>query len=186
MEINIEKLKNEIEQYNKIIDNYENLYLNLYNELSNCTFYWQDEKSISFFDSIAKEKLEIKNAINELNGLCSIYDYIIKKYNIIGNKISFDLNKKDKIISKINNFIDKTHTIYNKYNSINLSHYPSEARYLYIQMNKLKEVENDLIKLKNTINNIFISIEEIEKEVNLKIETLSVKTIKENAVKLYI
>ena len=52
MNINIEKLKINLSELNKLIEDYEKIYYSLYNELSNCSGFWQDNNATLFFEDV--------------------------------------------------------------------------------------------------------------------------------------
>ena len=65
MKINVSNLKVEIKKLNKLIDEYEDTCLNLYNELASNQVYWNDDISKKFNENIMLEKIEVKETINE-------------------------------------------------------------------------------------------------------------------------
>ena len=55
-EIKVDKLKDEVVKLNKLIDDYEDNYLNMYHEIMNSNSDWIDGNSITFFSEKDLEK----------------------------------------------------------------------------------------------------------------------------------
>lgn len=104
MEINVAKIKDEILNLDHLINEYENNYLSLYNELFSFSFYWKSPVSERFFDEKQKEKLALSEFIGELNSYKEIYEFIQIHYGLIGEKVLFDVDKLDSTYTKISEF----------------------------------------------------------------------------------
>lgn len=186
MKINTANLKTEVTKLNKLITNYEETFLNLYNELSLSSNYWEDNTSKLFTQKVTTEKLEVKNTITELNDLKEIYEYLITKYEELGNKIEIFPQTKTSILSKFNNYIEKISETIKLYQELNLDFCPKEAKKILKHLEKLQKFENDIIILKEKVKKHFEQIEEIEKEVNLKISKLKIEYINESGIDNFI
>ena len=178
MDVNIENLKENIKELNLFIEEYESNSRNLYNELSNCSIFWQDNKSTMFFEKVNIEKIAINESINEIKEIYKIYTYILNKYSQIGNKIKFDIKLKNEIITKCDKYINYINDI--KYDLRNLDYEfdYTIANKIYNEINKLGYIINDLTELKKNIKKHFELFEEIEKEVNLKISKIKIDVLK--------
>ncbi len=183
MEIYIDKLKIEMNRFNKLITNYEKIMLNLFNILNQTSSYWQDTNSMKFLDSVSRQKININKKINELKTLKDIYEYLIRKYETFGAKIEFDLSAKEKINTKMNKYIEKINKTIDDYNSLYLSFYPDERAPILNQKNELIKIGSKTEELKEKIRKSFIEIEEIEKTVNEKLSKINVEIIREETLK---
>ena len=180
MNVNISNLKSEIFEYKKLIEEYEENHLNLYNEISSASFFWNDEFSKKFFIEKNNEKLKDFNTLQELNTIKNIYDYLIQKYENIGNEIDFNLSEKDNIINIYNEMISKLKRIKTSYSTLNISFCPYEAKIINNQISKIKSSIKNIEESKNKISSIFNKIENIEKEVKFNISKLVIEIIKES------
>ena len=186
MEINVSNLKSEINRYNKIINDYEENILNLYNELFQTQTYWQDGNSIKFINTLELEKRQTNNKIAELKSISDILKYITTEYEKIGNKIAFDLSTKNLIDTYFNNYISKIDNIIKKYNSLDISFCPNEAIVLKDERNKLQAIKSDVLDIKQKINKTFKQLEEIETQIKNKLEKINIEYITENSVSDFI
>ena len=185
MIINVDKLRDELVKYNTFINKYEDIFLKLYGELNSASVYWNDGRSISFFEHVDKEKDKIKNVISELNGIFDFYSYIVENYEKIGNKIRFDLSVKDSIIDKYNIYINKVEEIIRCYNNLDLSFCPQEASLINDEKNKFLTIRDVVINSKNNVEKIFFEIERIEKEIGLMVSRINIDFIKETDISLF-
>lgn len=186
MKINIKNLKIELNNLNRIVEDYEEIYLNLYNVFSSSSFFWNDINSKKFYNDISIEKLKIKKTIDEFTNLIELYNYIIKQYEKIGKNIYYDLSNRYEVLKNIKEYIEKLKSIISKYNNLDIKYCPEVANYI----NKEKIQLKDSLKLINNIyinvNKFYKKIEEIEKEVGLRCSKFNIEFIKENNVNDYI
>lgn len=180
MKINIDKLKINITEYNKLVEEYENICQNYYYELESDTNYWSSPYANYFFSLIAEEKKENKKFYQELSSLTKIFNYLILKYESLGSKINFDEKNKDTILNKINNY--KIDDIINIYDNLDLSFCPQEKNLIEKQKTKLQTTKVNINKYKKNIKNYFSTIEEIENQIKLKLSKLTISPIKENSL----
>lgn len=180
MQINIDKLKIDITNYNKLIEEYESIYLNYYHEMESNISYWTSPYANSFFSTIEEEKKENINFYQELLSLKEVLNYIITSYQKYGRKVNCNLNQKDSIINKINNYnIDE---IINSYNELDLNLYPNIKEKIDKHKTKLSNSKKNKEKYKQKIKQYFNSLEEIEKEIKIKLSKITIKPIKENTI----
>ena len=186
MKININNLKTEIIKLNTLIEEYEEIYLNLYNEISSCSLYWTDETSNKFFDNLNIEKLKVKNTITEMTDIKDIYEEVIRKYEIIGNKLEINPKKKNQILTKFNNYLDNMYELLDLYRELNLDFCQTEATKIYSHMDIIIEVTNNVVELKEKIKKQYEYIEEIEKTINLKISKIKIEYLTETDANKFI
>jgi len=179
MKINIINLKSETKKLSKLINEYEEIFLNLYNEILSGSIYWDDNISKLFFENINIEKNQVENTINELNDLKEIYEELIRKYEEIGNKIEVLPKTKDEILSAVNNYLDKLHKLIELYYDLNLEFNNPETSILHKHLDKLIKIKSDVFVLKEKIKKHYETIEELERKINLKISKIKIELIKE-------
>lgn len=184
--VNVDELKTNLIKYNSLIENYQSIYDNLYNEISSASFFWNDEHASSFFENINVEKIKVGNVISELNSVKNVYSYIVSNYEKIGNKIVFDLDLRNEIMEKFDNYINKIIKIIKYYDSLDLSFCVQESKFITSEKNKLVVMKNVVFNLKEKIMKIFDDIEEIEKQVNLMISKINIGVIKESEIDNFI
>lgn len=182
MNIDVEKLKGSLRELNELIEEYENVYYGLYNELSNCSTFWGDNKAALFFDSVNAEKLEVRRAIDELNDVAGLYGYLVNKYNEFGSKVNFDSNLKNEILVKFDSYLKYIYDILDDYRRLNVGFDRSVANSVYNEIDKLVDVSNILVDIKSKIKKYFNSFEEIEKEINLRISKININILKESEI----
>lgn len=172
IEINIMDLKKEIDEVNKYISEYEEVQLNLFNQLKESTINWQDEFSRQFESKIYLDKKETYILLCQLKDKNEVYNYAYNQYKEIGKKISCNLNNKNTIITTIDNCILQANSIINQFNAIDNSFYYWEYQTIEDCKNKVINVKNKLRNVLSNIRNIYQKIENIEIEVNAKIKEL--------------
>lgn len=182
MDINIEKLKGDLRELSTLIEDYESIYYNLYNELSNCSIFWNDNNSIIFFDNVSTEKLAVNETITEFKQIMEIYNYLLNKYSEFGRKIKIDTTKKNDILRNFDNYIDHIKDILNSFNNLSFRFDRTISDNIYRDINKLNDIINILYSLKNKIKKHFNAFEEIEREVTLKISKINIDIFKETEI----
>ena len=186
MIIDVNNIKDEIVKLNDLLDKYKDNYLNLYNEINNASSYWNDLISVKFFDSCKIEKIETKTTLEEIKSIIDIYNYILEKYQEIGKKIKFEIKNRDIVINGFNNYIIKVDDLIREYNSINFNCNIKISNMLNDQLYKLKNNRKILNNIKDKVKDIFDNIEEIEKEINLRLSKINIDIIKEIDISIFI
>lgn len=186
MNINIEKLKINLSELNKLIEDYEKIYYSLYNELSNCSGFWQDNNATLFFEDVNIEKLSVERAIIEFKEIADLYNYLVNKYIEFGNKIKFDLKLKDEILVKFDRYLGSIYDILDEFRRLDFEFYNDIKGNIYSDIDKLMDVSNILVSLKSDVKKKFNKFEEIEKEVSLRISKINVEILKENDISQFI
>ena len=181
MEINIANIEKECSTLKKNIDSFYDNVLAVYNELNWVRGYWDDYLARLFFTSVNSEKTKVVNTYNELESMCNIYQSIVERYKSIGNKIHVNLEEKDNVLAKFNNFYDKISEIISSYNNLNLGFCAGTSI-----ANRLNRQKQDLLKIKASLNvykekvkSTFEKIEEIERDINYEITNTSIEEIEE-------
>lgn len=182
MTIDIEHLKSEIANLNHLIQEYEEIYLNLYHELSFSNHYWNDGYSIHFYDEISREKPIVLASIEEIKEFKSYYEWIISQYQEIGKKMFIKLNKKSFILKKIDRYIfilNETIALFSKLNSnFNVKEY-----YSLMQLkNRILDEKETMKKLRKKVQNLFSLMEKTENQMMQKLKKLEVTSVKEQDI----
>lgn len=183
MEVNIQQIKKDLNDFKKLIDEYEDNFLNMYKELENATLYWKDNYSKIIFKDIREKKQKIKTNIEELNDLKGVYQYILESYSKLGEKIIANTNNKGKVISKFDDYINKIDNIIALYNHLDLKSFSNELQIILLQKEKLVKNKKIVIQLKQNMQQILSDIEEYEKEVSLKVFKINIEIIQDTIQK---
>lgn len=179
MEILVSKINEELQKLNKLIDDYEDNYFNFYEtEIKELSLCWHNGYSKIFITNAKKEK-EIENTtIVELRKIINIYNSLVEKYNNIGCKIVFNLKNKDKMLIKLNNYINEINTNINLYNNLELSNWNNASVYLKNEKITLSNMEIKAKEVRDNLQERLNSIEEYEKTIASKITKIDIETIK--------
>ena len=186
MKINIFNLNTEIKKLNKLIEEYEDTYLNLYNELSSNEVYWNDNISKKFNENIRLEKIQVRTSIDELTSIKNIYEEIFFKYEKIGNKLAVIPKTKNTILTKLDNYSTKLHQILEIYNEIDTTKKSKEILIINNHINKFKKMALEISALRRNIKEKYQLIEEIENSINLKISKIKIDYIQEIDINKFI
>lgn len=182
MNINIEKLKGDLRELSTLIEDYESIYYNLYNELTNCSIFWSDNNSLVFFDNVSTEKLAVNETITEFRQIIELYNYLVNRYSEFGTNIKFDIRQKNDILKKFDNYIDVIYDILSSFNNLSFSFDRTVSDIIYRDIDGLNDIINILGILKNRIKKHFNTFEEIEKEISLKISKINIDIFKETEI----
>lgn len=172
LEVNVVGLKSEINTLNSLINEYEEILLNLFNQLKESCINWQDGYSLQFEDKIAQEKQEANLILQNLKTKKNVYNYIYDKYQELGNNIKCNLNNKNKVLNSIENNINQVEEIIRQFNSIDNSFYYYEYQYIQDNKQKMISIKNKLNNAKSTVSKYFQKIENYERDVANKIKEL--------------
>lgn len=186
MDINIEKLKVSLSEFNKLVEDYERVYYNLYNELSNCSGFWQDNNATLFFEDVNIEKLAVERTIIEFKEIEDLYNYLVNKYGEFGNRIKFDLKVKDQILDKFDKYLGNVYDLLDEFRRLDFEFCNDIRSNIYGDIDKLMDVANILVRLKSNVKKRFNKFEEIEKEVSLRISKINIEVLKESDIGQFI
>ena len=170
LEFDIASLKNDINKLNALIDEYEEIQLNLFNELKNSCLNWQDGNSIEFENKIYLEKVESSSIFRALTDKKEVLNFIYDKYSDLGKKIKCNLNGKNLLIHCIEDCENQINVIINEFNRVDNSFYYWEQQSITNQKNKIIKVKTELSEVKTTIIKTFSNLEEVEREVRKKMK----------------
>ena len=175
LEVNVPNLKNIVENLNSLINEYEEVKLNLFNQLNDSCVNWQDGNSIEFDNRIYYEKTEADLFFGSLKNKKAVYDFIHDKYSEIGKKIRMNLNARTKVISSLDRCCQQATTVINLFSNVDTGYrYGGEIN---AQKAKIVAVKKELENLKNEVNNLYTKVEQIETEIRAKIDALEIVKI---------
>ena len=106
--------------------------------------------------------------INELTSIKDIYNYIIEKYETIGQKIIINVNTSKTILKQIDGYIEKLDSIIQSYNNLDTSFCKSEKEIIEKERNTLEYTKKKMLKIKTNIKSKIDNIERIERELKNK------------------
>ena len=184
IDVDMGELSNNIMGLTALIDEYENIKLNLFNQLKDSCINWQDGNSVKFDNEIYLEKQESDLFLQALKSKKEIFELVYTKYHEFGNKIKCNLNNKNSLLGQIDDCYNKAQNIINSFNYIDRSFYYSEIYSISLQKDVIVGVRNKLSTIKTQVVNLFNKIENIEKEVKNKINAL--EAIKINDFDFYL
>lgn len=179
IEVDVDQIKNKIDELKGLIDEYERIKLNIFNQLKNSCVSWQDGNSVIFDSEVYKDRIEADNILRSLKDQKGIFDIIYDKYNSIGKKIKTNLNSRDSLVNTVDSIISNIDGALNYFDTVDTSFYYNEKSTILSQKNKLKKTRDTLKSFRDSIDSVYKKIEGIEKEVKAKINELEQIEIKE-------
>lgn len=172
IDVNNVDLKNAIIELDSLINEYEEIEINLFNQLKDSCINWQDGNSIQFDNKIQLEKGESKLILESLKKQKDIYNYIYNKYNEIDKKIHCNLNNKNSVLFTIDNCYNETLNILDEFSRIDRSFYYEEQYSIFREKDRIIKIKNELYEIKISTEKMYDRIEGIEKEIKNKISSL--------------
>lgn len=177
MEIDTSKLKNSISSLEALIDEYEDIKLNLFNQLKNSVINWQDGNSIQFDNAMYLEKQETEIFYESLLKKKELFQTIYDKYSEIGKKISCKLGNKNALLRTVDYCINYANYAINEFNYIDTGFSYGELASIMDQKRKIEQIKNELSDLRSQLSDIFNKIEAIEIEIRAKVRELDINHI---------
>lgn len=175
--LNLSEIKNNISNSKKNLKDYDedlNIYLN---SVLNIDGAWNDKNTNGFINIVKKDRADLNQYIDSLNaylniidGFCQglnniiIYNFNIKKLN----KIKYDLDKLDVLITTTQQINDLVNSNYEILNSAII---PSSFKYY----TELKQIENKYLNYKQKVSEFLKRLEDIKNRVELLIYNTKVK-----------
>ena len=175
MELDLNTL---LKQYHTLRAQYSSLEeseLNLFNHLSNIVnMDWNDGNSQLFAKVVDAERNE-----TDIFRICiwnhiSVFEYIYNRYSVLGKKIRCDLEKKDKVLSAVDQCISSVSSLNGTFSSMNLSFGYSEFHTLRSKKQMFNKMQNDLTNVRNHLAALYKKIEGIESDIGSKTRELDI------------
>ncbi|MEE3344113.1 MAG: hypothetical protein VZS44_08505 [Bacilli bacterium] len=178
MHVDVEKLKIETKDLIQLNDVYNNLCNNYYSELNKIREYWHDAHANYFFKLGENEKIDCIVFNDEYKNIRDLYDYIIKKYSNIGNKVEFNLDNKDTYISDVNKYVKYIDTIINNYRDIDFSFDLKIRKYIDDEVSKYVSMRDKIFDILDDNKTVLTDVEDVERQVASILSKLSIMKIK--------
>jgi len=160
----------------KLIDEYEQIIINLFDSLKNSCVDWQDSMSILFEQSINNDKNETYLYLSNINSKKEVIEYIYEQYSKIGKKITIDFQYKEKILREINDVCEKLKKITFKID--NIDEVEDSVKFA-LQKQKIKNVSKNMLAYQKKIYNLYSTLEDIEISIKKRINEIEVLEISE-------
>lgn len=186
MQVQVSNLKHQLTLLLQSLEKYEKDVRDLYHELNQVESIWHDAHSEKFLEEIKTDRLDIEIMQEELKEIKEVYAYFIKRYEEIGDKISFDLSLKNRTIQKIDSVLLLFQKNIRLYQNLDFSFCPEERSYLEDEKQMLIENLNRLKSIKETFKAKIKTIEDIEQNIKMKLNKIRIQYIKENDLKDYL
>ena len=139
MLINIEELKTNLNSLNQLISDYEEIHLNMYNNMSSTFFSWNDAYSKKFLIYADDDKKSFSELISSYKSLSDIYSYLFEKYSKFGKTIYYELDNKNSVYEIFDKYISKLENIIMKYDNSSLINNSNLSYKIYNERKKLQD-----------------------------------------------
>ena len=182
--IDLTELSNQINKLDNLIDEYEEIQLNIFNQLKDASINWNDGNSLIFNEKMYDDKKESELFLMYIKEKKELFNFIYTNYSQIGKKISCNLEKKNDVVSLINSCLFQTRAILNEFNQINTSFNYYEQDNILQQRQKIIDVDKIIKDIKYNIETTYTKIEKLEKVVQKKVQELEEIDVEEFDYKL--
>ncbi len=171
-EVDTTELMGSLDSLKSLLEEYEEIKSNLFNQLNMSCMDWHDGNSMQFDNHIYEDRKESDFLLTSLKMRQKLFEFIYAKYNSIGKKIRCNLNKKSSLMRTFDDCLEELQDILNEFGNIDRSFYYSEQSLIDNQRRKIFKMKSDVKFGKEQAKNLFSKIEEIEKEISVKIKEL--------------
>lgn len=179
MQVNISNLKDSVVKFDKDIKSFEESSFNLYQNIEAMSTFWKTSITESFFSSFEEEKTITKDIIANMKKFKNVYQYIIDSLEKYGNKIDVDLDLREKVLSSFDTYAKEENKIIDIYNTIDMSYFTNETNDLKKDKALVLDSKNKINKLEDAFKNMFDRIEEVEYEIEAKLNNINILPITE-------
>lgn len=184
VEINTEIYQKKLDLIQKNLGDYEENFLNMFNELlNNVKENWIDNIALVFNDKIYEEKINTMHLLNYTKDIKKILNYVYNKYQKLGKKIKCNLDSYDSVIDKLQYFVNSIDNILELFDKIDCDVFLKEK--ILNQKDQLQLQKNELIKIKENYKLLYKKINSIESDVKLKLSNLVGFSIEEFQFNIY-
>ena len=172
VDIDVKSLGGFVNELNKLIDDYEELQLNLFNQLKMSCSDWHDGNSIVFEEMLKEEKKTSGRFLTALKKNKDVFEYAYIEYKEFGNKIYVNLDKTKAITAAIDAVIAKVDSALYEFYNINRSWYYYELNLINPEQKNLENLKNNLRYMRGQINELCKKIVLIEGAISGKVAKL--------------
>ncbi len=172
IEIDTTKLKNELVRMETLLDEYEDIELNLFNQLNTALIDWQDGNSRTFERQVDLDRKETDLYMRSMRSKKEIFDYVYDKYRELGHRITIDLNGKTSVLGAIDACYDTVIDLERRLNQLDSSFDRTISEYAYTSKNKMRSIKANLSEMRTAVKKIYARVEDIEESVENRIKKL--------------
>ncbi len=186
MQVQVSNLKDRLSLLLHSLETYEKDVRDLYHELNQVESIWHDSHSEKFLEDAKTDRLNMENMQEELKEIVKVYDYFVKRYEEIGNKITFDLNLKNRTLQKVDSVLLIIQKTIRLYQNLDFSFCLEERGYLEDEKYILMDDFNELKSIKEAFRDKINTIEDIEQNIKMKLSKIQIQYIKEKDLNDYL
>lgn len=186
MQVQVSNLKHQLTLLLQTLETYEKDVRDLYHELNQVESIWHDAHSEKFLEEIKNDRLDVEIMQEELKEITGVYNYFIKRYEEIGDKIFFDLELKNRTTQKIDSVLLTLQKTIRLYQNLDLSFCIEEKKFLDDEQQILIDDFNAIKSIKDVFKAKIKTIEEIEQNLKLKLSRIQIQYVKENDLNDYL
>lgn len=171
------QLSENIKQLNNKISEFEENESSINLRILSLKDIWNDGNTISFFESMLKERNSILLLIRNLRQFCSLYNYVYSRLTRYGKKIIVDFDYVNSVNSIFNTNKQQFSAINQIFSDLNLSRCSEVASRIRSQQRKFiissNKFNNYMLKFRNEIN----YLKNVEQEISSKCNAINVSLI---------
>ena len=173
--VNVDNLKSITSEYSNTLKKEKENNSNIYKSFNELPKYWHDTHSEKMASSYNTEKQRIIRLTEDIEKQLEIYKYLENSYSVLGNKIMCDKDNVSYVLSKLDIVIDQLDYVKYQYDNLgDISFYP-RAYLIYNEREEVVRLKNSFIGIKNSIQNEFKYVDDIEKAVSDMVDKCSVE-----------
>lgn len=178
--VDVSNLKTLIKRLDTLLDEYQENYLNLYNDIKNSSSFWYDSHALRFFQLKELEKNDINISYEELCSTKDTYRLIQNGYERIGNYIEFNINNRNALLSKFNTYINKLNRILNSYNSLSYSFASSSVRSsIESQKRNVRGMIDEAQRVRDKVRDLLATIVDNENKIRKTLSNINIKVLQQ-------
>lgn len=166
VDVDVKSLGGFVTELKKLINDYDELQLNLFNQLKLSCSDWHDGNSALFEEKLKDEKNASTKFLNALVKDKDIFEYAYKEYKTIGEKVHFNLAKRNSVLAAIDDAINKTTYVLNEFYCVNRSWYYSELNQINAEQRNFESIKSGLKTMKQSVNDLCNKVVLIENNVS--------------------
>ena len=175
IDVDVSQLNTLVNQYNNILKRVDELYSDIIHNYKELYKVWQDMKSIHLSTSVSSEYSRMLKLKQNIKDQKNVYFLIYQGYKNLGYKIHCDLKKQDFINYKITEILQLLHTIHNQFSNLGDVSFSPKKYHIYQQQKSIKSIIDSMKDLKSKINDKYKRIQEIETQVEERLQGISVE-----------
>ncbi len=172
IEVDTANLKTALTTLETLINEYEEIELNLFNQLNQVGIDWQDGNATIFADKIYLDKKESDLYVQSLKAKKDVTAYVYERYSSLGKKIRCNLNSRTTVLRALEECQNRAISLARSFENIDINVLMTEKDIVESQRKKINKVAATLTEIKKDTSKMYDQIETIEKNVEAKIRDL--------------